>query len=357
MLRHAPILQNGDVAGDIDIIFLDDGGQTAASVLDRLVRFIDGATRTLDLAVYDAHLEDASLERLIGALDAAEARGVAVRAVYNDEPRGAGPVPPPIGDSALARLTQSVPSTAIPGVPDLMHHKYVIRDATDVWTGSTNWTDDAWTHMENVIVVVHSADLAAAYAHDFDELWHGKLVETSGTIVDEPALIGDARVRAIFSPGRGKQLGLTIAGAVGRARERIVICSPVLTSGPILSALAEVLDDKRCPISVTVDGPQMEHALKQWARDGRAQWKGPLFERIRSAGVLAEKPSRAWEAGPPHNFMHAKIVVCDDVVFTGSYNCSHSGERNAENVLEIRSATIADDFAAYCTRVHTLYNL
>ena len=337
------------------ITFLEDGKQPATQTLDALVGFIDGAHTTLDMAVYDAHLEPPSLDRLIGALDAAEARGVHVRAVYNDESTTKPGVPPPEGPSALQRLAASVPSTAIPGVPDLMHHKYMVRDATDVWTGSANWTEDAWTHMENVIVTLSSADLAAAYTNDFDELWNGKKVEGSGTVVDAPTMIDGAWVRAMFSPGRGKQLGQRIAGAVARAHERIRICSPVLTSGPILSTLAEVLDDRRCAVSVTVDGPQMEQALRQWRADGRAQWKGPLFERVRHAGVLAEKTSRPFQAGPPHNYMHAKVVVCDDVVFTGSYNCSHSGEYNAENVLEIRSPEIADSCAAFCDRVHARY--
>ena len=109
-------------------------------------------------------------------------------------------------------------------------------------------------------------------------------------------------------------------------------------------------------MAVTVDGPQMEQALRQWHDDGRAEWKVPLFERVRKAGVLAEKPSRPFQAGPPHDYMHAKLVVCDDVVFTGSYNCSHSGERNAENVLEIRSRATADACAAFCDEVHTRYS-
>ncbi|HVV35110.1 MAG TPA: phospholipase D-like domain-containing protein [Acidimicrobiales bacterium] len=335
--------------------FLADGGQAAAQTLDALVGFVDGAHTSLDIAVYDAHLEPPSLDRLIGALDAAEARGVRIRAVYNDEAKTKPGFAPPEGPSALQRLAASVPSTAIPGVPDLMHHKYIVRDATDVWTGSTNWTEDAWTHMENVIVTLSSADLAAAYANDFDELWNGKKVEGSGTVVDQPTEIGGAWVRAMFSPGRGRQLGQRIAGAVARAQHRVRICSPVLTSGPILSTLAESLDERRCDVTVTVDGPQMEQALRQWSEDGRAQWKGPLFERVRSAGVLAEKASRPYQAGPPHNYMHAKVVVCDDVVFTGSFNCSHSGEFNAENVLEIRDAAIADQCVAFCDSVHARY--
>ena len=53
--------------------------------------------------------------------------------------------------------------------------------------------------------------------------------------------------------------------------------------------------------------------------------------------------------------MHAKIVVCDDWVLTGSYNCSHSGEMNAENLLEIHDPALADQCAAFCEQVHARY--
>jgi phosphatidylserine/phosphatidylglycerophosphate/cardiolipin synthase-like enzyme len=53
--------------------------------------------------------------------------------------------------------------------------------------------------------------------------------------------------------------------------------------------------------------------------------------------------------------MHAKCLVADDTVFTGSYNLSHSGEENAENVLEIESQPMADLFAAFVDRVAARY--
>ena len=64
-----------------------------------------------------------------------------------------------------------VEAKAIAGIPDLMHHKYVIRDGADVWTGSLNWTDDSWSRQENVVAVVESAAIAKAYGIDFDQLW------------------------------------------------------------------------------------------------------------------------------------------------------------------------------------------
>ena len=53
--------------------------------------------------------------------------------------------------------------------------------------------------------------------------------------------------------------------------------------------------------------------------------------------------------------MHAKCLVADDTVFTGSFNFSHSGEENAENVLEIESAEVADRFAAFVEALAARY--
>jgi phosphatidylserine/phosphatidylglycerophosphate/cardiolipin synthase-like enzyme len=49
------------------------------------------------------------------------------------------------------------------------------------------------------------------------------------------------------------------------------------------------------------------------------------------------------------------MTVCDDTVFVGSFNLSHSGEDNAENVLEITNQPLADLCAAYIDRVRTRY--
>jgi phosphatidylserine/phosphatidylglycerophosphate/cardiolipin synthase-like enzyme len=53
--------------------------------------------------------------------------------------------------------------------------------------------------------------------------------------------------------------------------------------------------------------------------------------------------------------MHAKLTVADDTVFLGSFNLSRSGERNAENVLEIADPAIADQLVTYADRVRMLY--
>jgi phosphatidylserine/phosphatidylglycerophosphate/cardiolipin synthase-like enzyme len=53
--------------------------------------------------------------------------------------------------------------------------------------------------------------------------------------------------------------------------------------------------------------------------------------------------------------MHAKVTVCDDLVFVGSFNLSHSGELNAENVLEIADAALAERLATYIDAIRGRY--
>jgi phosphatidylserine/phosphatidylglycerophosphate/cardiolipin synthase-like enzyme len=53
--------------------------------------------------------------------------------------------------------------------------------------------------------------------------------------------------------------------------------------------------------------------------------------------------------------MHAKVTVTDDYVFTGSFNLSHSGEVNAENVLEIRDAGLASRLATFVDDIRGRY--
>jgi phosphatidylserine/phosphatidylglycerophosphate/cardiolipin synthase-like enzyme len=53
--------------------------------------------------------------------------------------------------------------------------------------------------------------------------------------------------------------------------------------------------------------------------------------------------------------MHAKVTVADDTVFVGSFNLSHSGEANAENVLEITDSALADQLAAFVDAARATY--
>jgi phosphatidylserine/phosphatidylglycerophosphate/cardiolipin synthase-like enzyme len=339
----------------LDVRTLTDGGQPAEEVMGWITDFVDAAQRSLDFAHYDLHLGSACAEPLRRSVRAAAERGVAVRFVYNLDHRNPIPVPPPPEPDGELIDSFDVPVRAIAGVPDLMHHKFVVRDGNAVWTGSMNWTDDSFTRQENVIAIAQSEPLAARYTEDFDELWTTGAVEQSGWVDPAPVLIGDQKLRAWFTPGYGETLSNRIGTAIARARRRVRICSPVITAAPILSSLAQVISEGRVPVSGCVDQPQVHGVIYQWRENGNVAWKLPLLERV-MLGEFSGKRSEPWHPGGGlHNFMHAKITVADDVVFFGSFNLSRSGERNAENVLELKDATLAERLAAYIDDVRARY--
>jgi phosphatidylserine/phosphatidylglycerophosphate/cardiolipin synthase-like enzyme len=232
-----------------------------------------------------------------------------------------------------------------------MHHKYVVRDGAAVWTGSTNWTDDSWSREENVIVVVDSQAVAARFAEDFSQLWEARAVARSGKVSSEPA----DGVRAWFSPKRGKRLAHRIAQAIGAAERRVRIASPVITSGPILGALAETIADGQVDVTGVVDRTQVDEVLVQWAAEPAKTWKAPALRAALVGGGFSGKVSTPYAPGSVHDYMHAKVTVCDDTVFIGSFNLSHSGESNAENVLELEDAALAERLAGYVDDVRSRY--
>jgi phosphatidylserine/phosphatidylglycerophosphate/cardiolipin synthase-like enzyme len=282
-------------------------------------------------------------------------RGVAVRLAYNLDDDDRIPVPPPPTTEPSLVESLPFPTAAIPGTPDLMHHKYVIRDAAAVWTGSTNWTADSWTREENVIVTVESHDLAGRFAVDFEQLWAKRDVEKSGKVDSAPVQVDGTGVRAWFCPGRGEKLAHRIAKAIGTAERRIRIASPVISSGPILGTLAQVASDGKVDLAGVVDRTQIHEVIGQWRANGNAPWKEPLLRTALSRAPFSGKHSTPYAPGRVHDYMHAKVTVADDVVFVGSFNLSHSGEQNAENVLEIADAALADRLAAFIDGIRARY--
>jgi phosphatidylserine/phosphatidylglycerophosphate/cardiolipin synthase-like enzyme len=340
----------------IEVTTLTDGGQSAMDVARRIADFCAGAHDTLELAMYDIRLTDEVGDVVRDALVSAHERGVNVRLVYNvDEDDARPPVPPP--PKTEPTLIESLPfeTAPVPGWPDLMHHKYAVRDRDAVWTGSTNWTDDSWTREENVIVVVKSTGVAIRFQDDFAQLWKTRDVEKTGRVATDPIRVGDAEVSTWFAPKRGEKLSHAIANAIGRATRRVRVASPVISSAPILGTLAEVAADGRVDLAGVVDATQIDEVLEQWRRNGNYTWKAPSLKFLLGRASFSGKRSTPYAPGSIHDYMHAKVCVCDDRVFIGSFNLSHSGEQNAENVLEIDDAALAERMARFVDEIRAKY--
>jgi len=305
--------------------------------------------------MYDVRFETDAGALVLASLLAAVQRGVAVRLLYNIAHPGPIAVPPPPETAPEALEALPVPTRGVSGIPDLMHHKFVVRDREAVWTGSTNWTDDSWSRQENVIAGVRSPEIAYAYSLAFAQLWEHGEVPGSGKVDPRNEDVDGARVRAWFCPEHGEALSHRVAKHIGKARERVRIASPVLTSGPILATLLEVVNERRCSIAGIVDDTQVDQVFDQWRTNGVSEWKIPLLRRVLEGAPFSGKSSTPWSPDSVNDFMHAKVVVADDTAFVGSFNFSRSGERNAENVLEIHEAGIAERLASYVDDLRERY--
>jgi phosphatidylserine/phosphatidylglycerophosphate/cardiolipin synthase-like enzyme len=341
--------------GPIAIETLTDGGQRAADVARGVAGYLSQARSSLDLALYDVRFETDAGAVVLAALLAAVQRGVEVRLLYNVAHPGPIAVPPPPETAPEAIEALPIETRGVAGIPDLMHHKFVVRDGAAVWTGSTNWTDDSWSRQENVIVTVESREIAYAYSLAFGQLWESGIVERSGRVDPRPEDVGGTLVRAWFCPEHGEALSHRVAKHIGKARERVRIASPVLTSGPILGTLVEVVNEGRCDVAGVIDDTQVDQVFGQWRTNGVSAWKIPLLQRVLEGAAFSGKTSTPWSPSSPHDFMHAKVVIADDTAFVGSFNFSRSGERNAENVLEIRDADVAGLLAAFVDAIRARY--
>ena len=283
--------------------------------------------------------------------------------MFNQDHPAAIIVPPPAEiDWAFVDQLKSIGVQVKPvnGVPDLMHHKYVVRDsggpAPVVLTGSTNWTNDSWNREENAMFTVASDEVAADYVINFEGLWEKPIVAASGhNPFSWTSLVDGTRVLPYFCPGRSLKLVHAMSRSIASAQRRVRVCSPVITSGPILGTLAEACAAGKVDISGVYDATQMDEVINQWSDQAGTSWKIAAFRSVIKGGRFGGKRSTPYAKGTVHDFMHAKILVADDYVYCGSFNLSHSGESNAENVVQIESAAIADMCAAYIDKVSARY--
>jgi phosphatidylserine/phosphatidylglycerophosphate/cardiolipin synthase-like enzyme len=344
-----------------------------ADVASRIANFIGEAKSTIDIAIYDFRLRDEAAAIVGDGLRAQARKGVQVRIAY-DHSADPGPdaIPSaapshlesdqkPLGtDSFVRSLADIAQVKGVTGYRVLMHNKYIVRDAASadaaVFTGSSNYTNDSWGLQDNNLLCLRSQQLASYYARDFADLWsRGKIVDSTGSHDIGTVRLGDVAVTIAFTPGESAAVLKEIVGAIAAARNRLYVASVVLSSGPILAALSEAID-RGLPLGGLYDGPQMDQVERQWKAANVGADKVNTWQKV--ARHLARKNSIPFDRqnqSQPHNFMHNKLVVADQVVVTGSFNLSNHAMGNAENVLLIRDAQFAELYAKYIQRLMASY--
>ncbi len=344
---------------DIQVSFLCEGCQTAEDVATKLAHFVSQATKTIDISIYSFNLCPEPQSILQTALRERANAGVAIRIAYDAGSQQPN-MDPPVGHDACDKNTPDFvksfgfPAKAIEGFHTLMHDKYVVLDANtsnaQVWTGSTNFTDDSWTLQENNIITLRSQVLASYFNQDFQELWVDGNIATTGVMDSGEATLhykGEpAFVLVNFAPGEGEWIDESVAQQIDRTTTRLAIASVVITSTRIIRALQGLMQ-RNIPIEGVYDWTQMEGVKYQWHLVPDNNWKIAAFEEIVRYGNLVGKNSIPYTPTSTHDYMHNKVMVLDDVTITGSYNFSRHAQQNAENILIIKSPALAETYRVY----------
>ena len=289
------------------------GGPDAA-----LAQAIDQSQYSVDVAAYDLDLWS-----IRDALIRAHRRGVEVRVVTEADNLGRRE----IADLVTARI-------AVLGdnLPSLMHHKFVVIDQLEVWTGSMNWTLGSAYRGNNNLLAIRSRELATSYMREFEEMF---LENRFGALsrADTPVprvVIGAAEVHVLFSPDDGvlRQL-LALVGGAERSVEFLAFA---FTS----TDLAQVMID-RARHGVEVRGVFDEE---------QAGGQGSVYGLMREAGMEVRLDSLRGD-------MHHKVILIDRaIVVTGSYNFSRSAEeRNDENLIILHSPQVAAQYLIEFDRI------
>jgi phosphatidylserine/phosphatidylglycerophosphate/cardiolipin synthase-like enzyme len=370
--------------GAIEVTFLQQQGRDpytvtpervvqVRDVASRTADFINQAKSTIDIAIYDFRLRDEAATIVAEGLRSQARKGVQIRIAYDsatDLGADALPTAAPshlesdqklLGTDSFVRSFADVAQvTSITGYRVLMHNKYILRDVASpdaaVFTGSSNYTNDSWGLQDNNLLCLRSQQLASYYAKDFNDLWsRRKIVDSTGYRDAGTLRMNDVPVTIAFTPGDGPMVLKEIVGAIAAARNRLYVASVVLSSGPILAALSEAID-RGLPLAGIYDGPQMDQVERQWnatnlGTDKINTWQKVARHLVRKNSIPFDRQNKS----QPHNFMHNKLVVADQIVVTGSFNLSNHAMGNAENVLLIRDAVIADSYAKYIQRLMTSY--
>ncbi len=353
---------NNSAQGQLSVLFLAEGEQQPDAVMTRLTDFIGRARANLDFALYDMRFSDVLKNQLLATLRDAAGRGAQVRICYDgDKPLdpnlAAGQDPAPPGTSAFVQ-SLGFPWRRIAGMK-LMHQKFIVRDQSSVWTGSLNMTDDAFTLMENNVLEIDSPALARFYTQDFEQLWEKENFDNTGNIKTDvvPLVFAGqpATVRVLFSPGCGLEIDTEVARRVHAAQRRVRICSLLINSGTLISALVDLLRAGRVAVSGIYDRTQMSDVYRQWQEVPQNRWKIPALQDVIARAKLVGKNSTPYSPTGRHDYMHNKILLVDDTVITGSYNFSRSAQFNAENILFIESAPLAEAYSIYIDHLMQKY--
>lgn len=317
----------------------------SGTVADTLAAYIGRAQQTLDITIYNWNNAV-----ILNAVNAAFARGVRVRVIYEDDNSNA----------SIGQLTPAIPRVFRPAggttnTTSIMHNKFVVMDANAanpnqplVWTGSTNWTPAQLSSDRNNVVTVQDQSLARVYTMEFEEMW-GSATATAGTSLfgsrktdNTPhyLLIGGRRVESWFSPT--DNVNARLIETIRTADNDLHVLSMLVTRTDIGRAIADQVTLRNiaaCSDGLTNDTSGVAGFVFRTIRSGM----GLRYLLKRTGGIMHHKTL----------IVDAGAAQSDPTVFVGSHNWTASADtENDENTLVIHDARVTNQYyQEYAARI------
>jgi phosphatidylserine/phosphatidylglycerophosphate/cardiolipin synthase-like enzyme len=146
-----------------EIFFHSQRAKIDGKAVSQLVKFIQGAKHSLDVAIYDMWNPD-----VLKALKAMSTK-VQLNILYDAGKAGGGSttVDPKVSITAQAINAAGLKAFAQPVKEKgghLMHDKFIVRDGASVWSGSGNFTNGGLLLQDNNFFIMDSPAAAAAYS-------------------------------------------------------------------------------------------------------------------------------------------------------------------------------------------------
>lgn len=323
-------------SGDITVYFnqsVNNASSTiadavTANVKDTIIAYIDRTENTLDIANYNTGSLD-----IVNAINAAKARGVAVRYIAADNTG--------TNNDELSSLDSSIPMIQRPHDNEVMHNKFLIIDVGDfqkakVVTGSVNHTENSCFDDYNNLVIIEDQSLANAYTTEFEEMWGSSTTTPNLTNAKFGADKLDNTPHNFSIGGKTVELYFSPSDNVTSHIEAAILTANTDMQFAMLTFINNDLGDAVIDIhnaGVNVVGI-IENVL----------YLGSEYNGLQNAGI--EVYSHFNEPEILHHkygIIDANNIASDPLVITGSHNWTNSAEEDYdENTLIIHDAEIAN---------------
>lgn len=278
----------------------------------RLVKEINGANSSIDIAIYGFGEQKEIYEALLNAKN----RGVKIRAVV-DYAKNIDEM-----FSYNSKFKQDfAPKES--KMPSIMHNKFFIFDNKLLINGSVNISSTgSGGYNSNIAAAITDREIIKAYKAEFEQMYAMKF-----SISKKQNNYSSAKLSAYFSPN-GNVYQEAILPNIQNAKEKIYVSAFYLTDKNLIE---ELISAKKRGVEVLIilDATSANNFKDRLAK-------------LRNNAI----PTIVENWGGKN---HEKTIVIDDkILILGSCNFSKSGfYKNDENILVIKDSKIASFYADY----------